>query len=103
MKEKGLHEGCIEQIYRMFTEKLYVESPVLDSNRRLRPDDLELREDVQGLVNIAWDKIDNENLTTYADIEGYWQDFYNLFGFGFNTVDYANDVSTHAAIPSLLI
>lgn len=101
MKEKGTHEGCIEQMHRLLREKLYVASPVLDADNRLRPDDLEMREDVQTQVGEIWQKIDNDNLAEYADIEGYWQDFYNLFGFGYDNVDYAQDVEISVEIPSL--
>jgi enoyl-[acyl-carrier protein] reductase/trans-2-enoyl-CoA reductase (NAD+) len=101
MKEKGLHEGCIEQMHRLLRDKLYVAAPVLDAENRLRPDDLEMREDVQSQVGDIWQKIDNDNLAEYADIEGYWQDFYNLFGFGYDNVDYAQDVEISVEIPSL--
>jgi enoyl-[acyl-carrier protein] reductase/trans-2-enoyl-CoA reductase (NAD+) len=102
MKERGIHEGCIEQIRRLFVEKLYTEKPVLDDQNRLRPDDWELQADVQKLVDEAWARIDNDNLKDLADIEGYWQDFYRLFGFGFENVDYALDVPAEVDIPGVI-
>lgn len=91
MKEKGIHEGCIEQIERLFREHL-LEEPKLDEEGRIRMDDLEMREDVQEKVNEYWELINNDNLKEYADIEGYWEDFYHMFGFLYDTVDYSKDV-----------
>ena len=92
MKEKGLHEGCIEQMGRLFHEKLFAGSPVVDQEGRIRLDDWELREDVQKEVMEIWDKIRTENITELADVEGYWDDFYRMFGFRFPNVDYTQDV-----------
>jgi enoyl-[acyl-carrier protein] reductase/trans-2-enoyl-CoA reductase (NAD+) len=101
MKGKGTHEGCIEQMHRLFADKLYVNRPVLDEEGRLRVDDLELKPDVQALVDKAWAEIDNGNIREFADIDGYRQDFYRLFGFGVNGVDYGRDVETDVKIPSI--
>lgn len=92
MKEKGLHEGCIEQIGRLFHEKLFVETPVMDEEGRIRLDDWELRGDVQEAVMEIWDKINSDNIQDLADIDGYWDDFYHMFGFRFPNVDYSQDV-----------
>lgn len=91
MKEKGLHEGCIEQMDRLFREKLPA-GPVVDEKNRIRLDDYELREDVQAKVMDAWQHIRTENAGEYADVDGYWEDFYHIFGFGFDGVDYSRDV-----------
>ncbi len=91
MKEKGLHEGCIEQMYR-FTERLFGADKGLDSEGRIRLDDLEMREDVQEEVTKLWNGLTQENLKECADIDGYWADFYALFGFGIKGVDYEADV-----------
>ena len=91
MKEKGLHEGCIEQMDRLFREKLSG-SPVVDEEGRIRLDDYELREDVQAAVMEAWDNISSENIAQYTDLEGYWEDFYRIFGFKFDNVDYTRDI-----------
>jgi hypothetical protein len=69
MKEKGLHEGCIQKMYRLLAEKLYVMPPVLDDRNRLRPDDLEMRPDVQQAVDAAWRKIDNTNLKDWPTLK----------------------------------
>lgn len=92
MKEKGLHEGCIEQIGRLFHEKLFIDTPVVDEEGRIRLDDWELREDIQKEVMEIWDKINTDNIKELADIDGYWNDFYHMFGFHFSNVDYSQDV-----------
>lgn len=102
MKEQGLHEGCIEQMRRLFGEKLYGPAgPRTDAEGYLRLDDLEMRADIQQAVDEAWTRIDNGSLASLADIDGYWSDFYNLFGFGFDNVDYAADVEPDVKIPSI--
>lgn len=93
MKEKGLHEGCIEQIYRLFAEIYKNGEPAVDGQGRLRVDDWEMREDVQERVREVWSKITTETLPEYGDLDGYRQDFLNLFGFGFDEVDYEKDVN----------
>lgn len=91
MKEKGLHEGCIEQIDRLFREKLPA-GPEVDENGLIRIDDYEMREDVQKEVAEVWDKIETENIEQYADIDGYWDDFFHMFGFNYDNVDYEEDI-----------
>ncbi len=95
MKEKGLHEGCIEQMYRLFSEQLYsVNGPSIDEKGRIRIDDLEMRPDVQDEALSLWEKVDTENLAKLTDIEGYRTEFLRLFGFAFKGVDYDQDVDT---------
>lgn len=101
MKEKGLQEGCIEQIYRMMHDKLYVEQPVTDEEGRLRLDDYELREDVQKAIMDVWGEVSEDAMDRIADVEGYWQDFYEMFGFKLAGVDYEEDVNLEVGIPSL--
>lgn len=91
MKEKGLHEGCIEQIDRLFRDKLPA-GPEVDENGLIRIDDYEMREDVQKEVEEVWDKIETENIEQYADIDGYWEDFFHMFGFNYDNVDYEEDI-----------
>ncbi len=88
MKEKGTHEGCIEQLYRLYTECLYSEEPRLDDVGRLRVDELELRPEVQENVITAWANVTNENLHQLTDFKGYKEEFIKLFGFGISNVDY---------------
>ncbi|WP_028865011.1 enoyl-ACP reductase FabV [Psychromonas aquimarina] len=97
MKEKGLHEGCMEQIHRLFTAQLYKEdasTPVTDEARRLRLDDWELRDDVQQACKDLWPSITTENLFDLTDYKEYKEEFLQLFGFGIEGVDYDADVDT---------
>ena len=92
MKAKNLHEGCIEQMARLFTDKLFVETPVTDEKGQIRLDDWEMREDVQNEVMDIWAQVNSDNVRELADVEGYWEDFHHLFGFKFDNVDYTQDV-----------
>ncbi len=92
MKEKGLHEGCIEQMERLFSERLALDEVPVDEEGRIRMDDYEMRPDVQDAVRAAWDAVTTENLAQYADVDGYFEDFYHMFGFHYDNVDYAQDV-----------
>ena len=92
MKEKGIHEGCIEQMVRLFTDKLFAENIVTDEKDQIRLDDWEMREDVQKEVMDIWANVTTENIRELADVDGYWEDFYHLFGFKFDNVDYTKDV-----------
>ncbi|WP_158729963.1 MULTISPECIES: enoyl-ACP reductase FabV [unclassified Flavobacterium] len=103
MKEEGIHEGCIEQIQRLYQERLYTggEIPV-DEKGRIRIDDLEMRSDVQEKVAFLWNEAVTENLQEISDLEGYRKDFYNLFGFDVAGVDYAADANEVVAIESIV-
>lgn len=101
MKEMDLHEGCIEQMYRMFAEKLYGGSVKTDDEGLVRMDDWEMRPEVQEKVTAAWEKIGSENLAEYADLDGYRKDFNMLFGFDAEGVDYEADTDTAVNIESL--
>lgn len=92
MKEKGIHEGCIEQIQRLFSDKLTSTSAETDENGLIRMDDLEMRQDVQEAVKEIWNRLATGNVEELADVSGYWEDFYHLFGFGFEQVDYEKEV-----------
>ena len=102
MKEEGIHEGCIEQIQRLYQERLYTggEIPV-DEKGRIRVDDLEMREDVQEKVAFLWNEAVTDNLKEISDLEGYRKDFYNLFGFDAAGVDYALQTNEVVAIDSI--
>ena len=92
MKEKGLHEGCIEQIQRLFAERLYNgASPQLDDKGRIRIDDLEMRADVQEAIDKIWPAVTTETLASLTDIAGYQEEFLRLFGFDIEGVDYKTD------------
>ena len=92
MKDKNIHEGCIEQMARLFKDKLYVDNMELDENGQIRMDDWEMREDVQEEIKKLWDNITTENMSDIADTKGYWDEFYNMFGFKIDGVDYSKDV-----------
>ena len=93
MKEKGLQEGTLEQMDRLFRTKLYSGKPVeTDAEGRIRMDDWELREDVQAEVDRRWQLVTTENGAGLGDFQGYRNDFLRLFGFGIAGVDYAADV-----------
>ncbi|MEL0635929.1 MULTISPECIES: enoyl-ACP reductase FabV [Marinomonas] len=94
MREKGLHEGCMDQVYRLFSERLYNNhnpAEFVDTANRLRLDDLELREDVQQACRELWPQITDENLFEETDYQLYKDEFLKLFGFGLDGVDYNAD------------
>lgn len=90
MKEEGLHEGCIEQMYRLFADKFLKKE--VDEEGYFRLDDWELQDKVQDKVQAVWDKVTTENIQELGDIDGYWEDFYQMFGFHYDNVDYSADV-----------
>lgn len=93
MKEKGLHEGCIEQMFRLFADRLYTGAgeAAVDEKGRIRVDDLEMREDIQAEVSRLWAEVNTGNLAQLSDIEGYRTDFLQLFGFNCDGVDYEQE------------
>ncbi|CAI8161459.1 MAG: Enoyl-[acyl-carrier-protein] reductase [NADH] [Polaribacter sp. SA4-10] len=101
MKEEGLHEGCIEQIQRLYSERLYGGDLSLDEKGRIRIDDWEMREDIQAKVIKLWESATTENLSSIGDLEGYSNDFFNLFGFKVDGVDYTKDVNEMVLVPSI--
>ncbi len=102
MKEAGTHEGTIEQIQRLFADKLYNGSAVpVDEKGLIRIDDLEMDKDVQEKVAKLWETADTDNLDQIGDLEGYRKDFYNLFGFDFDGVDYSKESNEMLQIPSI--
>jgi len=97
MREEGIHEGCMEQIFRMFSQRLYKEdgsAAEVDEVNRLRLDDLELRDDIQEHCRNLWPQITTENLKELTDYVEYKEEFLKLFGFGVEGVDYEADVDT---------
>lgn len=94
MKEKTIHEGCIEQMQRMLHEKIYNGKGVItDAQHRIRVDDWEMRDDVQEEVVRMWKRITNDTLSTCADIEGFTREFYNIHGFMWDGIDYEKEVT----------
>jgi enoyl-[acyl-carrier protein] reductase/trans-2-enoyl-CoA reductase (NAD+) len=92
MKQEGTHEGCIEQIYRLFTEGLYAAAPQLDEAGRMRMDGKETNPATQAKIKALWDQVTQDNFHQLADYQGYHADFLKLFGFGLAGVDYDAEV-----------
>ncbi|MGI9239905.1 MAG: enoyl-ACP reductase FabV, partial [Verrucomicrobiales bacterium] len=88
MKEAGTHEDCIEQVQRLFADRLYGGELDLDEKGRIRIDDWEMRPEIQGAVQAAWEKVTTDNLAELGDFDAYHENFLRLFGFGLEGVDY---------------
>ncbi|WP_291108776.1 enoyl-ACP reductase FabV [Flavobacterium sp. UBA6195] len=102
MKAEGIHEGCIEQIQRLYADRLYTGNAVpTDDKGRIRIDDWEMRADVQEKIAKLWGESTTETLVELGDLAGYKQDFLNLFGFGFEGVDYQADTNEMVLVPSI--
>jgi enoyl-[acyl-carrier protein] reductase/trans-2-enoyl-CoA reductase (NAD+) len=102
MKEKGLHEGCIEQMYRLFSERLYGEgSAPVDEKGLIRVDDWEMKPDIQAEVAKVWEQLTTDNVYELSDLEGYRSEFFQLFGFETDGVDYEADTNPDVAMPGL--
>lgn len=99
MKEHGIHEGCMEQVFRLFSTKLYNDNQAveLDDKNRLRLDDWELRDDIQQACRDIWPQVTSDNLFDLTDYAGYKKEFLQLFGFEVDGVDYDADVSPEVA------
>jgi len=101
-KAEGTHEGCIEQIERLYAKRLYANGDVpVDEKGRIRIDDWELNDNVQVQIAELWAKADTENLPQLGDLLGYKKDFYNLFGFDVVGVDYEKDSDEMVNVPSI--
>jgi enoyl-[acyl-carrier protein] reductase/trans-2-enoyl-CoA reductase (NAD+) len=93
MKQKGTHEGCIEQTTRLFRTQLFGDAALeLDEGGRLRLDDWELMDEIQDFVKQHWSEVNADNLHQLTDFEGYRQAFLQMHGYGFDSVDYDVDV-----------
>ncbi|MFT6287707.1 MAG: enoyl-[acyl-carrier protein] reductase/trans-2-enoyl-CoA reductase (NAD+) [Halieaceae bacterium] len=102
MKERGIHEGCIEQVNGLFRDSLYGESPYHDEEGRLRADRRELDPEIQAEVAAIWDQISTENLREISDFEGYKREFLQLFGFEIDGVDYEAEVNPDVKIANMV-
>jgi len=101
MKAKGVHEGCIEQMQRLFADHLYsAQGPKVDEGGRIRVDELEMQKDIQDAVAAIWPHVTTENLAELTDIEGYRTEFLKLFGFGLSGIDPEKDVEPHVEMPA---
>lgn len=102
MKQHGTHEDCIEQMDRLFRERLYNgASPQPDAEGRIRLDDWEMAPEIQQDVMERWGRVTTENLNELGDFDGYQSSFLRLFGFGLEGVDYAADTNSALVVPSL--
>lgn len=101
MKAEGTHEGCIEQIYGLFSQCLYNPERILDDAGRLRMDGKELADHVQAEVTALWQQVVTSNIDELTDYKGYHQEFLRLFGFGYSHVDYDADVSSMVTLANL--
>ncbi|MDB4617245.1 trans-2-enoyl-CoA reductase family protein [Verrucomicrobiales bacterium] len=102
MKEAGNHEGCIEQIQRLFSDHLAsANGPTIDEKGRIRIDDWEMSEAVQKPVHEKWAEVNTENLSQISDFSGYRDEFLKLFGFGAQGVDYSAEVNQEKPIISV--
>ena len=100
MKAAGTHEGCIEQVQRLFATRMYNGSkPGFDEAGRVRIDDWEMRPEIQAAVRDIWPRVTTENLAELTDIAGYRTDFLKLFGFGLSGINY--DAETEPHVPML--
>jgi enoyl-[acyl-carrier protein] reductase / trans-2-enoyl-CoA reductase (NAD+) len=96
MKAQGLHEGCIEQMQRLFATQLYNGSALsFDETGRVRIDDWEMRPEIQTAIPPIWQTVTTENLAALTDIAGYRTEFLKLFGFGIPGVNYEADIEPH--------
>jgi len=103
MKAKKIHEGCIEQMQRLYSDRLFNGAAVpTDAQGRIRIDDWEMREDVQSSIEELWKTATTENLHEIGDLNGYAKEFKKLFGFGFKEVDYHADVNEMVEIENLI-
>ena len=93
MKTRKLHEGCIQQIHRLYHDFLFGSDVIkLDSRGRIRLDDWEMRPDVQNEVRKLWQQADQDNISELADIKGLREEFLRHHGFGMPGVDYSLDM-----------
>ena len=99
MKAKGSHEGCIEQIDRLFRTQMFGgHGLTFDDAGRVRIDDLEMQPDVQAAVAALWPQVNTENLAALTDIAGYREEFLKLFGFGLPGINYEADIDPHVIL-----
>lgn len=98
MRERGTHEGTIEQIVRLFRDHLCADSPRVDAEGRIRIDDREMERGLQADITGLWDRIDTEALASLSDYAGYKRDFEQLFGFSVPGIDYGQPTEVHRTL-----
>jgi enoyl-[acyl-carrier protein] reductase/trans-2-enoyl-CoA reductase (NAD+) len=96
MKARGTHEGCIEQIQRLFATQMYGGRGLdFDETGRVRVDDLEMKPEIQAEIAKIWPQVTTENIEALTDIAGYRAEFLKLFGFGLPGINYDTDIEPH--------
>ena len=98
MKARGTHERCIEQMHRLFSDRLYGADMKLDTEGRIRMDDWELDTEVQQQINDLWPRVNSDNIHELGDIAGYNADFHRIHGFGRDDVDYEADTDPELTV-----
>jgi enoyl-[acyl-carrier protein] reductase/trans-2-enoyl-CoA reductase (NAD+) len=101
MKDDGTHEDTIEQMDRLFRDRLFGGDPLPDEAGRIRVDDWEMAPAIQKLVGERWQEVNTENLKDLADFKGYQTSFLRLFGFGLEDIDYSEETDTAVSVPSI--
>ena len=94
MKEEGTHQGCIEQICALFTEKLSKSQPEIDELGRLYMNGKETNDATQAKIKALWDQVTQDNFHELSDYAGYHHEFLKLFGFDIAGVDYDAEVDS---------
>ena len=103
MKKDENHEGCIEQIQRLFKDRLYTSNEIpVDEKGRIRIDDWEMLDSVQSQVAELWPEANTESLPLIGDLQGYKSEFLSLFGFGLDSIDYSLDTNENLSINGLV-
>lgn len=102
MKAKGVHEDCVQQMYRLFAALFGNLSLKKETETCIRLDDLELMPEVQSEVKAIWQEINSGNLFELSDFRGYQENFLKLFGFGFKDVDYEQEVDPKCTFLNLM-
>lgn len=102
MESKNINEDCIEQIYRLFADRLYAAGGRFDETTVIRIDDRELREDVQAEVLQLWEQVCSGNQDVSGAVERFRREFLNLFGFEYENIDYEQESEAEQGHPHIL-
>lgn len=105
MKKAGNHENCIQQIARTLYIRNSTHQQVsgTDENGFIRMDDYELTPEIQEEVKKCWKAVTTDTVKEYCDIDGYWEDFYHMFGFRYEDIDYTQDVDADVEIDGVVM
>jgi enoyl-[acyl-carrier protein] reductase/trans-2-enoyl-CoA reductase (NAD+) len=102
MKERGTHEGCIEQIDGLFRESLYGDTPHTTTRAACAP----MARNSTRRCRRRWASSGRRSIRTtcdeLSDFDGYRREFLQLFGFEVDGVDYDADVDPVVPIAQLV-